>query len=307
MTLLSLVLALLLEQWRPLATERQVAMPLTRYSAFLQKNFNAGQAHHGVIAWMLGVILPVLAMGVLYGLVLAVHPLAALLLNVGVLYFTMGFRRSGQYFAAIQRALNAGDYDAARQQLARWTGRSNESRSPDETIRLSVEHALIDSHRSVFAVMFWFAVLPGPTGAVLYRLARAFDERWGQANERDFGRFGWFARRAFYCLDWIPARLTATAFAVVGDFEDAVYCWRTQAAKWFNPLLGIVLASGAGAIGVRLGMPLRQSVGAEDRPELGVGDEPDVPSLDSTVGLIWRALVLWLALIFIFSIIRALS
>ena len=28
----------------------------------------------------------------------------------------------------------------------------------------------------------------------------------------------------------VPARLTALGFAVVGDFEGAVYCWR-QAAR----------------------------------------------------------------------------
>jgi membrane protein required for beta-lactamase induction len=36
-------------------------------------------------------------------------------------------------------------------------------------------------------------------------------------------------------IDWIPQRLTAFVFAVVGDFEDALFCWRSQAAQWVRP------------------------------------------------------------------------
>jgi len=35
----------------------------------------------------------------------------------------------------------------------------------------------------------------------------------------------------------------------VGDFEDAVYCWRTQARSWLDANAGVVLSAGAGAIG----------------------------------------------------------
>jgi cobalamin biosynthesis protein CobD/CbiB len=106
-------------------------------------------------------------------------------------------------------------------------------------------------------------------------------------------------------LDWVPARITASAFAVVGDFEDAIYCWRTQAARWPDHLLGVVLAAGAGALGVRLGMPVLRGTVLEDRPELGLGEDADTPFLDSVVGLIWRALVLWLAALLALSVARA--
>jgi adenosylcobinamide-phosphate synthase len=143
---------------------------------------------------------------------------------------------------------------------------------------------------------------------VLYRACARLHDDWGRAEVLELTRFGWFARRAFEVLDWVPARLTATGFAIVGDFEDAVYAWRSQANTWINSSVGTVMASGAGAMGVRLGNPLRLEDGTyEERPELGLGEEPDVPYLDSTVGLIWRALVLWLALIFIVSVVRWLA
>src|SRR5207245_1128446 len=91
---------------------------------------------------------------------------------------------------------------------------------------------LLASHRHVFGVLLWYVLLPGPSGAILYRLAAFLAARW-----QGLGAFGRFAQQAFYVLDWPAVRLTAAAFAVVGDFEDAVYCWRTQAAVMKAPAL----------------------------------------------------------------------
>jgi cobalamin biosynthesis protein CobD/CbiB len=84
---------------------------------------------------------------------------------------------------------------------------------------------------------------------------------------------------------------------VAGDFEDALYCWRMQANAWPRRSEGIVLAAGAGAIGVRLGSVIGTSAPLEIRPELGTGEEADAELMTSAVGLIWRALVLWLFVI----------
>jgi len=308
MTLVSLILVLLLEQWRPLAERPYLNSWLARYSRFLQRHFNAGEAQHGVIAWLLGVV-PVLAIAWgLFALLAGVHPVLGLVFNVGVLYATMGFRQGSHYFTEIHRALREGEIDQARAVLARWRGQPGTLLDRENVIRLTIEQALAGSHRYVFGVMFWFAVLPGPVGALLYRLAAHLHGRWGTVEEQEYGRFGWFAREAFHVIDWIPARLTAISFAVVGNFEDAIYCWRTQAARWADRMLGVVLASGAGAMGVRLGNPLPRDDGSlEDRPELGTEVEPDGPSLDTTVGLLWRALVLWLAFLLIVTIVRALA
>ena len=90
--------------------------------------------------------------------------------------------------------------------------------------------------------------------------------------------------QACHVLEWLPVRLTAMTFAIVGDFEDAIHCWRTQAAGWPDPESGILLASGAGALGVRLGMPIPQGGMLADRAELGVGDDADADSMQSAIG-----------------------
>ncbi len=299
MGILAIIAALLLEQWRPLAERKTVAGAVAGWAEWLERTFNAGEAHHGTIAWLIAALAPALAALAFYALLAWLSPFAALLFNIAALYLTLGFRQFSHYFTDIQTALRDGDVDRARELIGAWRGESATHRSREEVIRLAMEEAIAASHRNVFAVLFWFVVLPGPSGAILYRMAVFLYWRWGGKGE-----FGRFARRALQVLDWPAVRLTASSFAVVGDFEDAIYCWRTQAAAWPDPQLGIVLAAGAGALGVKLGMPLAEVEGLYPRSDLGLGETADAPFLDSTVGLLWRALVLWVFVLLVLSLAR---
>jgi adenosylcobinamide-phosphate synthase len=301
MSVVAIIAALVIEQWRPLGHQPQVQGTLGGWAGWLEQSFNGGERHHGVIAWLVAVLPPVALALVLHIALFALHPLAALVFNIAVLYLTLGFRQFSHYFTDIQVAVKSGDVERARVALDHWRGASGVVRPREEVIRLAIEEALLASHRHVFGVLLWYLLLPGPTGAVLYRLAAYFAWRW-----KDLAGFGEFANRVFHVLDWPAVRLTAAAFAVVGDFEDAVYCWRTQARSWLDPNAGIVLAAGAGAMGVRLGMPVQDVEGMQPRPELGVGEPAEGPFLDSTVGLLWRAVVVWVFALVLLSIARLL-
>jgi adenosylcobinamide-phosphate synthase len=332
MSFLSLILALALEQWRPLVDRTRVFAPLKTYAQIVERQFNAGEHQHGILSWML-IMVPLVGLcWALYALCYLISPLLALIFNVVVLYVTIGFRQESHYFTDIHQALKAGELDKARGLLQAWQGHRADVLTPAEIARLTIEGALATSHRHVFGPIIWFIVLPGPVGAVLYRAAQFLYHRWSSrtpvgtagglytpdtvmGDETDYlptlagnpshapspdgkpGRFGEFARIAFEWIDAIPVRVTAATFAIVGDFEDAVWSWREQAHRWPDKLMGIVIAAGAGALGVRLGMPIVRAGLLEDRPELGVGDEADVAFLDMTVRLVWRALVLWLVLL----------
>jgi len=307
MGLVSLIAALLLEQWRPLASYRYLYARVEQYANFLERQFNAGEMQQGVVAWLVAVIPPVIVVGLVHAQLFRWSPLLALVFNVAALYLTMGFRQFSHYFTDIHLALKRDDLTCARELLAVWRGHDCGNLSREEVSRLAIEEALIASHRHVFAVAFWFVLLPGPTGAILYRLAYFLYRRWGESDAPDLAQFGCFAKQAFQVLEWLPVRFTAAAFAIVGDFEDAIYCWRTQAGKWPDPLLGILLAAGAGAIGVRLGDPYVVRGAAVERPQLGTGEEADAGFLDSTIGLVWRALVLSLLVLMLLGIARAFS
>ena len=302
MTFLALLAALVIEQFRPLDPERFIRTPAEMAGGWLEQQANAGTYRHGVIAWVLavGVVLGLVA--IVYGVLCAMHPLLGWVLNVAILYWAMGFRQVSHYFTSVQKALAEGRLDDARSQLAAWRNERTERMSSQDVAGLAVESALVASHRQVFAVMLCFVILPGPLGAVLYRLAEQLARVWRPAGESVFGNF---AQEAFRIIDWLPQRVTAFGFAVVGDFEDAVHCWRTQADTWGDAAGGVVLAAGAGALGVQLGAPITDGIEVVERPVLGLGDDPGIESLQATVGLVWRALVFWMVILLALSIAGA--
>lgn len=300
MTLFSLVLAMLVEHLWPLDARRWVQAPLRRLADFFESRFNDGQALHGGVAWLLAVAPPVLAAALVYGFLHDSQPLLAHAWNAAILYLVMGFRQPNRIFTEIHGALRAGELERARSLVGQWRGRLAERATSSDIARLAIETGLQASHRHLFAVIFWFLLLPGPSGALLYRLAEFFGSHWGARKDAEFGAFGRLAKQAFEALDWVPVRLTAACFAIVGDFEDAIYCWRTQAARWADRSSGILLASGAGALGVRLGLPVYESGEITERPELGLGDDADADFMQSAIGLVWRTLVLCLLLLTLF-------
>jgi adenosylcobinamide-phosphate synthase len=302
MSLLSLIAVFLIEQLQPLDYRRVIAEPLGAWADFIESRFNAGAYRHGVLAWCLAVLLPVLLLALVYGLLYSLSPLFALLFNIGVLYLTMGFRQFSHHYTEIQLALNLGDLERARQLLGEWQGRSTYGLNSEDIARLSIEGALGASHRHVFAVLLWFILLPGPCGALLYRLSLIVRDRWQAVDAAQHNDFSIFSRQVFGIIDWLPLRATASAFAIVGDFEDAAYCWRNQPALWPDRDLGVVLAAGAGALGVQLGRPVVDGVEVSDRAELGLGDPADVEFMQSAVGLVWRATVLWMLLLFLLGL-----
>ncbi len=306
MSFLSLVAALLLEQLRPLRHNNSIYLAFAQYADSLERQFNAGHDRHGAIAWLLAVLPVVAAVLAVQALLYSLSPLLALAWNIAVLYLTMGFRQFSHYFTEIMRVLRDDDLAAARDYLGKWRGESAGEFNASETARVAIEEGLIGSHNHVFGPIAVFIVF-GPAGAVLYRLAALLNDKWGAHSDPEFGEFGRFAERFFYWLDWLPARLTAAGFAIVGNFEDAVYCWRTQAQSWTTHAEGILLAAGAGALGVRLGDELHQHGSVEFRPGMGIGEPADVVAMHSTVGLLWRALVLWMFLVLLVTVAHALG
>lgn len=315
MNLLAIVVALAIEQWRSFEWRASVEHAFVAYARGIERRLNGGTLGQGIVATVLAIAPPVAASVIVWWLLHDLHPFAGFVVNVVVLYALMGFRRFSHALSAIISALKSADLPGARRSLAAWDGGSAGELSSQDVARIAIERGLADAYRQVFAVLFWFVVLPGPAGAVLYRAAALLASEWKGALPgddmtvlaRSLAVFGRPARLVLCVLDWIPARLTALSFAIVGDFEDAAFCWRTQARTWpeayGGEAIGVVLASAAGALGVQLG-GARPGYGGESdpRPEIGIGDAVEAEVLPSAVGLVWRALVLWLLLVFLLSL-----
>jgi cobalamin biosynthesis protein CobD/CbiB len=292
-SLLALLAALLAQHAKPVTGPQPLLAFYGRMCLSAAKRLDAGDRNSGIVAWAVLVGALLVPVALVSALAAAIHPVVLWILEVAFLYGTLRFFNTTSSLAAIGRALADGDTASAASHLGRWRGEPIETDDAGAIARLAAEHGLREGHQGTFAPLLWYLVLPGPLGLVLYPLALRAARSWEYVRESPAGPgdvdasagldFGWFAARAFHAIDGVPQRVTAFVFAVAGNFEDALFCWRSQAAQWARPEEGIVLASGAGALGVKLG-------------DLGSGEPAREDALASLEGMLWRVLVVWLIL-----------
>ena len=176
MTLFALIFALILEQVRPLGGALRMLAPVAALADGLSRRLNDGSIAHGRIAWLLLVGLSTFATAVAYWLLWELQPVFAFVFNIVVMYLCMGFRHDSHAFTEIHLALRMGELERAQTLLGAWRGGRYDEASASEIARLSIEMALVAAHRKLFGVVFWFVILPGPSGAVMYRVARLLAE-----------------------------------------------------------------------------------------------------------------------------------
>jgi adenosylcobinamide-phosphate synthase len=234
----------------------------------------------------------------------------AVLWNVALLYVTLGFRQFSHHFTGIREALENGDEDKARELLAQWQQVQVGQIPRSEIVRHVIEYSVIAAHRHVFGVFFWYAALSiiglGPVGAVIYRLTEFAQRRW-QEPAADGSLPSEVLRsvsaRAWQALDWLPSRMTALGFAIVGSFEDAMDGWRHHAQNFPQDNDGVILAATAGAINIRLGgaalQPAAEGMTTPENPDSSStpGRVASVAHFAQVVGLVWRTVIMWLVLV----------
>lgn len=310
MSLFALIFSLLLEQVKPLYTRKYLHGWLSGYVDFFQHYLNSGAYSHGKTAWWLAVLPMLVGSVLIYRGLHYVHPMLSFIFNVFALYLSMGFGQFSHAFTDIQQALRNGRLDNAREVLQALSGRATDTLDAEEIARITIELSLLAILHHLFGIFVWFVLfsllgLGGAAGALFYCLVLTLGRHWvANLNSEESGeaKFDAFARKMSARLTWLPIRLTAATFAIIGNFEDTVYCWRSQAALWPDSEAGILLASAAGASGVRLGLPVTQDGVRFDRPELGIGDKTGDTALYCTKRLVWRAVLFMMITLFMLAI-----
>jgi adenosylcobinamide-phosphate synthase len=264
-----------------------------RYAERIEQRFNSagrGWRSHGVTAWFIAVV-PLTLLITFFSWL----PYIGWLVEVAALYCALGLRSLGEHVEPVAQALRGDDLEEARRRVGYLVSRQTSELDATEVARAATESVLENGSDAVFAAIFWFAVLGAP-GVVLYRLSNTLDAMWGYRNER-FERFGWAAAKIDDLLNYIPARLVALTYAVLGKTRLALRCWRTQAPKWDSPNAGPVMAAGAGALGVELGGAAIYHGELHQRPQLGEGVPADANSIDRGWQLVQRGVWLWLLIL----------
>ncbi len=317
MSFFAILVALVLEQARPLASGNVVHAAMRGWMRWVIRNLDAGKEPHGWLAWSFAVGLPTaVALTVHWLLVTQVGWLAAVLWSVAVLYASLGFRQFSHHFTDIRDALDAGDEEQARQLLAQWRQIDASELPRREVIRHVIEYSVLAAHRHVFGVLAWYSILAafglGPAGAVFYRLTEFVTRYWPHVSSGQGQPVSEAARaaaaKAWHWADWLPARITALGFAIVGSFEDAIDSWRSHEAKLDASNDGVILAATAGAVNVRLGAQAPLTALEEEAEPLGPSrQEPELAHLRSIVGLVWRSVVMWMLLLALLTLARLLG
>src|SRR5436309_9307292 len=159
MSFFAVLFALLIEQVKPLPRGNVVHDALTNWMRWTARNFDAGGEHHAWVVWLITALVPALLAWGLFVAAAKASVFLALLLDIAVLYLTLGFRQFSHYFTDIRDALERGDEHGARQLLAEWRHLDASELPRSELLRHVIEHSLLAAHRHVFGVFFWFVLL----------------------------------------------------------------------------------------------------------------------------------------------------
>ena len=259
----------------------------------IEQRFNGGSRLHGIAAVLLALIPIVLGVMLARYLLGEISGVVRFAFDVAVLYLCLDIYRLGSGARAVAEMLEAGDVREADSQLKDLAGKGATDLSEVGIAHAAVEAVLKQTNSLIISPLFWFILL-GPAGAVLQRLACILDKLWGHRYER-FVEFGWAAARLDDVLQWVPARITALSYAIMGSFEEALHCWRRQMGIWSDINSGPLLASGFGAMHMQ-NCESTDDVADYDATIGGLSVVPDAGHIRGVIALVWRVLLFWLAI-----------
>jgi adenosylcobinamide-phosphate synthase len=223
------------------------------------------------------------------------HPAARTAVTAVATWVVLGGRSLEREAEAVQELLDAGDLPGARIRLTHLVGRDTSALTEDDVARAVVESVAENTSDAVVAPLVWGA-LAGVPGLLGYRAANTLDAMVGHRNSRHV-RFGWASARLDDVLNLPGARLAGLLAAAMGPGRalEALEAWRRDAGGHPSPNAGVVEASFAGSLGIRLGGLNRYGARVEHRPEMGTGRPPtrmDIPRATSLARRVtWTAAV----------------
>jgi adenosylcobinamide-phosphate synthase len=302
-TVFVIILAVLLDlwlgeprQWHPLAAFGRLAQGIEQRLHGGAGGATGDNAVRGGWALIIAVV-PFMLLAWL----LVLNKTLAMLAEVLLLYLAIGGSSLAQHARAVTEALSLGDLPLARQRVSWMVSRDTDQLDSEGVARSTVESVLENGNDALFGALFWFLLLGAP-GVVMYRLVNTLDAMWGYRTER-YLQFGYAAAKLDDLLNWPPARLTALTYALAGDSVRAWRCWRTQGHRTDSPNGGVVMAAGAGALGVQLGGPTSYHGVVSDKPLLGEGLPARAQDITRAIRLVQRALLIWLVVITVVGVL----
>lgn len=314
MSYLALLFAVVCETFLPDGLFTRARDWVDRFNQELEINLDAlGAPRYAHLQWLVPLFIWVLGIYFLYKVLWAMSPVAAALLSVLLMLYGLRFRHFAVVFTNAQLFLNQGDFFRARELLLVWMkeydGTEPVIHRPGELVFHAIYHGTERALRQYFSLFFWFLLIPGPMGLVVYMLVH-----WSVVRERDVWQAQAFAherpgmqecwesnrlkaalspRFVLFAMEWLPARLLALTAGLVSQLDDAALAWR--AAKSYSrfsnraPLTAVFLT----AVGLVGGAALNHSSKGATEAALP-NEETQVQALQQFRQLVFKCAVVWL-------------
>lgn len=292
MNLLAIVIALLIDlYYTEVRTLRSYGW-FTRFSGWVGEQVNDNKLLDGPLGVLLVIAPVVLGVAAVYAVLIHIFLLLGLIFAIVVLVYCLGPRQLNPEVQAYIDARGRGDLQAARTAAVKII--PGEPAAEVQVLDMTVVQAVVtEINARVLAVLFWFFIL-GPVGAALYRSSHVLLND----PEREFSEgFKDAALRLHGILAWLPARLTAWTYALMGSFSQARYRWQMRAFDWADNWVagndGVLVASGTGAL--ELPDP-EEGERAEDEGGYTLDAVKDALRLVVRTTWLWLAIIILLAL-----------
>ncbi len=174
-------------------------------------------------------------------------------------------------------ARTSGDEDEALHYAGSITD-SAASASPDQQISDVTRAILYIANERIFATIFWFVML-GPFGAMLYRLISELSKHF------DLDELAEFSDYIHSIMAWIPARLLAAGYALIGNFDSAYHAYkdRTHTTNSSQGNNEVLVSTGLGAM---------QNLQADN----------ELASIYAARTLVMRAIIVWISILAIMTL-----
>jgi adenosylcobinamide-phosphate synthase len=305
MLLLSIVIAFTVDRFFSEPRKYHPLVYFGEWADYLERQFNQNQVSkiNGIVA-VTCAISPIFLLAIFVDHISRGHEVIHIIVSGIVLYVAIGWQSLLMHAKKIITPLMNKDLRTAREALSMIVSRDTKELNERNIAKAATESVLENGADAIFSALFWFCIF-GIPGVVVYRLSNTLDAMWGYKNER-FIKFGWCAARLDDVLNFIPARLTAFTYAVLGKFSLSIMCWRKQAFSWKSPNAGPVMAAGAGALNVSLGGWATYHGEQQHRALLGPVEtdqtSADANSIVQACSLVNRSVVLWLLAIALLAI-----
>lgn len=206
----------------------------------------------------------------LYVLEPVAYGLLALPVHLLVLIYSLGRGDAKAALGPFRDAWRRGDDQAALHVAERDLGLAADD--PQSLLIRVQGYLLWQAYQSFFAVIFWYFLL-GPGAALAYRLLVLCAEYSGQPPLKAK------AEQLRHVMDWLPVRVLALSFALVGNFVAVMRVMLHELLNW---------RISAGHLVARVGRV------ADDIPEQE-DSQRGLARLDSLWELLLRSAVLWYA------------